>query len=144
MQKLIRTLACAALAAAVAGCGIAYRPDIQQGNLLKKENVEQLKPGMTKRQVIALLGTPSVASPFDHDRWDYVSTFAKRGRKPTPHTFTLYFSNDVLERTEGDFFAKSASELLEESKKYHTEYPVNETKGDKDYSDGDKDTKSGG
>ena len=89
MQKLlIRTLGMALLATASAGCGLVYTPDVQQGNLLDKKNVDQLQPGMTKRQVLVLMGTPSVISPFDNDRWDYVSTFSHRAKPITTRTPT--------------------------------------------------------
>ena len=131
MHKLIRTLGLAMMATAIAGCGLVYTPDVQQGNLLDKKNVDQLQPGMTKRQVLVLLGTPSVASPFDQDRWDYVSTFSHRGRPMVTRTLTLTFNNDTLVRTEGDFFAQDAQQLLNDTKKYKVNYPVDETRGDK-------------
>jgi outer membrane protein assembly factor BamE len=138
MQKLIRrALGMAMMAFAIAGCGLIYTPDVQQGNLLDKKNVEQLQPGLTKRQVLVLLGTPSIASPFDNDRWDYVSTFSHRGGKMTTRTLTLTFNNDTLVRSEGDFFAQDAQQLLKDSKKYKND-PVNGTKGDKNTSANDK------
>jgi outer membrane protein assembly factor BamE len=143
MHKLIRTLGFATLAIAVTGCHLVYVPDVQQGNLLDKKNVEQLKPGMTKRQVLVLLGTPSVATPFDQERWDYVSTFSHRGEKMNVRTLTLYFNNDVLARTEGDFFPEDAKQLIKDSQKYKTNYPVNETQGDKNTSANDKKDDSG-
>ena len=131
MQKLITLLVFAMLALSIAGCHIVYTPDVQQGNLLDKKMVDQLKPGMTKHQVLVLMGTPSVSSPFDHSRWDYVSTQSHRGGKIKVRTFTLTFNNDTLVRTEGDFFAQDAQQLVKDSKKYHADYPVNETEGDK-------------
>ncbi|TAL96259.1 MAG: outer membrane protein assembly factor BamE [Rhodanobacter sp.] len=142
MQKLIILLVIAMLALSVAGCHIAYTPDVQQGNLLDKKMVDQLKPGLTKHQVLVLLGTPSVSTPFDHGRWDYVSTQAKRGGPVKVRTFTLTFNNDTLVRTEGDFFAKNDQQLIKESQKYNSSYPVNETKGDKSTSPDDN--KNGG
>jgi outer membrane protein assembly factor BamE len=143
MQKLITLLVFAMLALSIAGCHIVYTPDVQQGNLLDKTMVDQLKPGMTKRQVLVLLGTPSVATPFDQSRWDYVSTQSHRGGPITVHTFTLTFNNDTLVRTEGDFFAQDAQQLVKDSKKYHASYPVDETKGDKSKTP-DDDKKDGG
>ena len=131
MQKLIRTLGFATLALSLASCRLVYTPDVQQGNILTKEAVAQLKPGMTKRQVIVLMGSPSVASPFDHDRGDYVSTQQHRGGEIKIRTFTLTFNNDTLVRTEGDFFAQDAQQLLNDTKKYKVNYPVDETRGDK-------------
>ena len=150
MHKLTRPLGLAALALLLGACHIAYVPDVQQGNLfdktIDKNLAEQLKPGLTKRQVLVLLGTPSVASPFDHERWDYVSTYSRRGAKPTITKMTLFFNNDVLVRTEGTLYAQSAQDLVRDSKKYHSSYPTDETQGDK--SDGSsssgKDGGSGG
>jgi outer membrane protein assembly factor BamE len=130
MRTLLRTLVCALLACAVAGCGLIYQPAVQQGNLLDKKTVDKLKPGLTKRQVIVLMGSPSVASPFDSDRWDYVRTYAPRGRNMTTQALTLYFNNDVLVRTEGNFFPADASKLLDQSKKYSIDYK-SDKKGDK-------------
>lgn len=145
MLKPIRTLGFALLAFSVAGCHLIYTPDVQQGNLLDKKNVDQLKPGMTKRQVLVLLGTPSVTTPFDQNRWDYVSTFSHRGEKMVNHTLSLTFNNDVLVRTDGDFFATDAQQLLKDTKKYHASYPVDENQGDKNTgSGGDKDKKDDG
>jgi outer membrane protein assembly factor BamE len=138
MHKPLRTLGFALLGLTVAGCHLVYTPDVQQGNLLDKKNVDQLKPGMTKRQVLVLLGTPSVTTPFDQNRWDYVSTFSRRGAPMTVRTLSLTFNNDTLVRTDGDFFAQDAAQLLKDTKKYHASYPVDETEGDKSKSPDDK------
>ena len=138
MQKLIILPVVALLALAVAGCHIAYTPDVQQGNLLDEKMVDQLKPGMTKHQVLVLLGTPSVRTPFDNSRWDYVSTQSHRGGPIKVRTFTLTFNNDTLVHTEGDFFAQDAQQLVKDSKKYSAGYPATETKGDKSTSPDDK------
>ena len=137
MQKLITLLVVTMLALSVAGCHIVYTPDVQQGNSLDKKTVDQLTPGMTKHQVLVLLGTPSVSTPFDHSRWDYVSTRSRRGGPIDVRTFTLTFNNDTLVRTEGDFFAQDAQQLVKDSKKYNAGYPVNETEGDKSKSPND-------
>lgn len=134
MQKLITLLVSAMLALTIGGCHMVYTPDVQQGNLLDKAMVGQLKPGMTKRQVLVLMGTPSVSSPFDHDRWDYVSTQSRRGGPIKVRTFTLTFNNDTLVRTDGDFFAQDAEELIKDSKKYHASYPADGASSDKNES----------
>jgi outer membrane protein assembly factor BamE len=48
-----------------------YRPDVQQGNIITKDMVEQLRTGMTRDQVRFLLGTPMLSDIFHQDRWDY-------------------------------------------------------------------------
>jgi outer membrane protein assembly factor BamE len=146
MHKLIRTLGFAMLALSLASCRLIYTPDVQQGNLLDKKTVDQLQPGMTKRQVLVLMGSPSVNSPFAQNQWDYVSTQQHRGGDIKIRTLTLTFNNDSLVRTEGDFFAEDAQKLVNDTKKYHANYPVDETKGDKatDGSGGGKDGSGGG
>ena len=71
-----RALLCSA-ALAVGAC--VYRIDIQQGNLLEEEAIDQVEPGMTRSQVRFLLGTPMVADTFHQDRWDYMYYY-RRGR----------------------------------------------------------------
>src|SRR5579871_4514601 len=135
MHKLISTLGLATLAVTLAACHIVYTPDVNQGNLfdqtIDKNLADQLKPGLTKRQVLVLMGTPSVASPFDQNRWDYTSTLSHRGEKMRLKTMTLYFNNDVLVRTEGTLFFASNSNLVKESDKFKTNYDVNDKSGDK-------------
>lgn len=128
MRKPIALLSTVVLALALGGCGVIYKPDVQQGNLLDAKSVQQLKPGMSKQQVLALLGTPSVASPFDQNRWDYVATMQQRGGKIQEHALLLYFNNDTLVRTEGDIFKETPQELLLEARKYGPLYPSNLTK----------------
>ena len=55
---LLRPALLALALAALTGCGIVYKVDVNQGNLVEKEMVESLKPGMTKRQVALVMGTP--------------------------------------------------------------------------------------
>ena len=128
MRKPIVFLFSAVLGLALGGCSVVYKPDMPQGNLLGAKNVEQLKPGMSKQQVLALLGTPSVTSPFDQNRWDYVSTMQKRGGRVQERALTLYFNNDTLVRTEGDFLKETPQALLQEAGKYGPLYPSSLTK----------------
>ncbi|MBL8298887.1 MAG: outer membrane protein assembly factor BamE [Rhodanobacteraceae bacterium] len=123
MTRYTRSLAVLGLAFTLAGCGIVYRPDVQQGSLLSKPIVDQLKPGMTKRQVTLLLGTPSLTSPFESDRWDYVSSIQRRGGKITTKNLSLTFENDALARIEGDYFPEDPQQLIKDAKKYRIEFP---------------------
>lgn len=129
MRKTIPTLLLAAASVFTLGaCRVIYRPDVQQGNLLIGKNVSELKPGLTKQQVVALLGSPSVVSPFDQNQWNYVATLQRRGGTIQERTLTLYFDNDTLVRTDGNFMKETPQELLLESHKYGPLYPSNLTK----------------
>ncbi|HKV96995.1 MAG TPA: outer membrane protein assembly factor BamE [Gammaproteobacteria bacterium] len=68
----MRLIVPALLLAALALSACVYRPDIKQGNFLKPEMIEQVKPGMTEAQVRFVLGPPMIRDPFHTDRWDYV------------------------------------------------------------------------
>lgn len=49
-----------------------YRIDIPQGNFLEQKDVDKLRVGMTREQVIYVLGRPVVKDSFDHDTWYYL------------------------------------------------------------------------
>ena len=97
-----------ALMLALSGCQFIYKVDIQQGNLLDQRLVDDLRPGMTKRQVALVLGTPAVESPFRHDRWDYISTYYRRGKRVTRKLLSLTFEDNRLVRIEGNYLPDDA------------------------------------
>lgn len=78
------------------GCGLIYKQNIQQGNALEQEDLDELYIGMNQRQVLFVLGTPSVKDPFNPDRWDYVQTFSRRGGDMVKRTVTLRFEDGLL------------------------------------------------
>jgi outer membrane protein assembly factor BamE len=92
---------CGALLLALLLVGCVYRMDIQQGNLLDVEQVEQVEVGMTRSQVRFLLGTPMVIDSFDADRWDYVYSL-RRGysRDITRRHLVVWFDGDTVARIE--------------------------------------------
>lgn len=113
------------------GCGMLYKLDVQQGNLFDKTSVETLKPGMTKRQVLLVMGSPSIISPFDQNRWDYISTLREGRGDMKSKDLTLYFENDTLARIEGDYFPEDPQQLIKEARKYKRQYPDTENPEDK-------------
>ena len=89
------------LAALLGSGGCVYRPNIQQGNLLKTEDVDQVTAGMTRSQVRYVLGTPMVADPFNPQRWDYVYTLQRgRSSKVDRAHFVVWFEGDKVSRVE--------------------------------------------
>ena len=105
------------------GCGLIYKVDVQQGNLFDKATVEALKEGMSKRQVLLVMGSPSVISPFDQNRWDYVSSLRRSRGKMETKDLTLYFENDALVRIDGDYFPEDPNVLIKDARKYKRDYP---------------------
>ncbi len=88
----------------ISGCNIGYERDVQQGHVLEQEMVDELRPGMTKRQVLLVLGAPAIADPFHEDRWDYIYTSTPRSGDPTRKHLVLSFTGDELTRIEGDYY----------------------------------------
>lgn len=115
MRKLLLV---ALVALLTAGCGVIYRQPIYQGNLLEKSAVDQLQEGMSKQQVVTLLGTPSIADPFNQNRWDYTATQrVGRAARTEVKNLTLWFEGDSLARWEGDYFPEQDEELAKSSVK---------------------------
>lgn len=73
-----------------------YRIDIVQGNVVTKEQLERVKPGMTRAQVRDVLGTPLIADPFHAARWDYVFTIRRPGTEPQRRSVLVLFDDDRL------------------------------------------------
>lgn len=110
MRLLLLTLAIACLT----GCGWfgfpgVYRLDIEQGNIVTDEMTEQLKPGMTRRQVRFILGTPLVEDTFHPDRWDYLYVKRNGNKVLSESRLTVLFEGDSLESLSGDFIPPSWS-----------------------------------
>ena len=104
------------LSLAVTACGALYKQPIYQGNLMEKEAVDQLKPGLSKQQVAGLLGTPSIQDPFHAQRWDYSATERTNRRGTTTgKTLSLHFENDTLVRWEGDYFPEQDLALAQKA-----------------------------
>ena len=79
-----------------------YKVEVVQGNFVSKEQVEQLKPGMSRQQVRELLGTSLLTDVFHANRWDYVFTIRRQGVEAQQRRLTLFFNGEVLDRFEGD------------------------------------------
>ena len=118
-MRIPRLLFVVLVALGTAGCGILYKQPIYQGNLIEQSAVEQLQVGMGKQQVLTLLGTPSIADPFHHQRWDYTATERVNRRGTTEvKNLTLWFENDALARWDGEYFAEQDKELSERMRRF--------------------------
>jgi outer membrane protein assembly factor BamE len=79
-----------------------YRMDIVQGNVVTREQVALIKPGMPRTLVRDILGTSLLVSVFHAERWDYVFTLERQGAEPKTRRVTVYFDNGVVQRVEAD------------------------------------------
>jgi outer membrane protein assembly factor BamE len=109
-QILLAALTCAAVTACgnlpdarkVTDTVSPYKIDVVQGNVVTREQVAYLKPGMPRAIVRDVLGTPLLASVFHAERWDYVFTLRRQGAESQSRKVTIFFKDDVLERIEDD------------------------------------------
>ena len=90
-----------------------YRIDVEQGNVVTQDMVDQLKPGMTNRQVRFILGTPLLKDTFQNDRWDYIYSIRNGGEVIDDSRLTVYFTDDKLTHFNGNFRPSSAKEVRE-------------------------------
>lgn len=91
----------------LSGCsGWIFRIDVAQGNYIDQDDVDQLRIGMTKEQVVYVLGAPVLRDSFDHDRYYYVYEM-KRGMKSRGEDFRkdffVEFEDNKLIKVSGDF-----------------------------------------
>ena len=91
-----------------------YKIGIAQGNIITQEMVDQLRPGMTKRQVIFVMGTPLVRDPYHQDRWDYIYNFQPGGGIRGQERVSVFFMDDELVSFTGDFVPTDSSVPTEE------------------------------
>lgn len=109
MPSRFRRAACL-LAAATAATGCAslqssdnilgvitpYRVEVVQGNVVTKEQIALVKPGMTRAQVRDVLGSPLLTDAFHADRWDYVFTIRRQGAEPQLRRIVVRFDGETL------------------------------------------------
>lgn len=87
----------------VVGMVTPYKIDIVQGNVVTREQVAAVKPGMPKPQVRDIMGTALLTSVFHADRWDYVFTLKSQGVAPQSRRVTVFFTKDgVVDRVQAD------------------------------------------
>jgi outer membrane protein assembly factor BamE len=85
----------------VTACLNIYRVDVQQGNVVTQEMVDQLKIGMSRRQVRFILGTPLIEDPFHQDRWDYYYSRLSRRAGLEQRKLSVFFKDDALVEIRG-------------------------------------------
>ncbi|MGI3746327.1 MAG: outer membrane protein assembly factor BamE, partial [Janthinobacterium lividum] len=91
---------------ALAGCSFpgVYKIDIQQGNVVTQDMIDQLRPGMTRRQVRFIMGNPLLTDTFHPERWDYLYSLQPGGGERQQERVSLIFNgNDQLASLSGDF-----------------------------------------
>lgn len=105
-----------------------YTLDIQQGNRVSQDMINQLKPNMNKRQVLYIMGSPMLIDVFHKNRWDYLYSNQLGGEPREQARISLYFEGETLVGVQGDF------KPVSNAKRVSKESTVNVPKRDLDQS----------
>ena len=113
-SRFRRTACLLAAATAVTGCAslqssdnifgviTPYRVEVVQGNVVTKEQIALVKPGMTRAQVRDVLGSPLLTDAFHADRWDYVFTIRRQGAEPQLRRIVARFEGETLKSVDSN------------------------------------------
>lgn len=94
-----------------------YKVEIQQGNVVTREQVGLIKPGMSREQVRDLLGSPMLTDVFHAQRWDFLYAVGRGSGSPEQRfSVAVFFDGDKVQRvaapelpTENEFVARMAA-----------------------------------
>ncbi len=110
MRKLFFPFFLALLSLIVTACSTVlenipgvYTLEIQQGNMVDQDMIDQLRPNMSKRQVLYIMGSPMLVDAFHQKRWDYLYSRQAIGGAREQKRVSLYFEGDTLTGIQGDF-----------------------------------------
>ncbi|CAC9614714.1 Outer membrane beta-barrel assembly protein BamE [uncultured Gammaproteobacteria bacterium] len=73
-----------------------YKADVQQGSVLNRFDINQLKIGMSKHQVRDIIGYPSIIDPFHNNQWDYINHSSLGSGEIINYRLTLTFEQEKL------------------------------------------------
>lgn len=102
-----------------------YSIDVQQGNIIDQSMIDQLRPNMTKRQVLYIMGSPMLNDPFHQSRWDYLYSKQPGGEARQQKKITLLFEGDNIIGIQGDF-KPSALPVIKQSEETTVDVPKRE------------------
>lgn len=85
---------CSSVSDHIPGWMKPYTPDVHQGNVVTSEMVDALHDGMTKNQVVFLLGTPTLRNLFHKEQWNYVYYLKPRFGETTIRKLEITFDED--------------------------------------------------
>jgi outer membrane protein assembly factor BamE len=81
-----------------------YKVEVQQGNIVDQTMIDQIRPNMTERQVLYILGSPMLIDNFRQKRWDYLYSTQPSGEERQQKKVSIVFDNsDQVIGIQGDF-----------------------------------------
>ena len=94
MKKLLHLGITLLLASLLGGCVLfhGYTAPTQQGNVLPVAKVNQLRPGLSKQDVLSILGSPVYTNTFS-TKWVYIYSIEKFGKPIHTRQVVITFRN---------------------------------------------------
>jgi outer membrane protein assembly factor BamE len=87
-----------------------YMMEVQQGTYITQDQLSQIKVGMTKDNVLFILGGyPLSQYMFDQNRWDFMYQDYKNNSLKKSYDVTIFFNQDnavTSIQKNGDLFSK--------------------------------------
>lgn len=117
---LVSMISLTACSSAMESLPFVYTLDVQQGNIINQEMIDKLKPKMTKRQVLYVMGSSMLKDVFHKKRWDYLYSEQLDGEPRKQKRLALFFNGNILSNIQGDFRPSSTP-----TKRKSTETTVN-------------------
>jgi outer membrane protein assembly factor BamE len=100
-----------------------YTIPIQQGNIVDQTMIDQLRPDMTERQVLYILGSPMLVDTFHQKRWDYLYSNQPSGEDRQQKKVSILFNEDgLVSGIQGDF-KPSATPVVKPSEEKTVDVP---------------------
>src|ERR1044071_6599711 len=108
MPRVPQVVAALVASALLAGCGVPralgiapYKIEVQQGNFVSQDMVDQLKEGMSKDQVRQIMGTQLLVDIFHTERWDYLYSRTGTDGKQEKRKLAVFFVDGKMTRVDG-------------------------------------------
>lgn len=89
----------------LSGCSLfrPYHQQIQQGNIITSQMIAKIKPGMTRKQVEFVLGTPNIQDPWHPHKLYYAYTNKEDGLPVVANRLVLSFKDGKLDSIDGTY-----------------------------------------
>jgi outer membrane protein assembly factor BamE len=71
-----------------------YKLNIQQGNIVTQDMLDQLKPGMSKTQIAYIMGNPVLNDTFSIRQWDYIYRTERREDEISKYHIRVNFDQE--------------------------------------------------
>jgi len=90
MLKKYQVLMFLLLSSLLISCS-SYRMDVQQGNVIESSALNRVSAGMSREQVIDIMGSPLMQDDFQSNRWDYVFYLNQGGKVVEQKSVAVFF-----------------------------------------------------